>query len=85
MDYLNYAYAVIHNFVIFHPLATIGIIVVLAFLILRRPKNISTWIIGIVAVIAVYSLYNMYQGSLYTDSGDKKDFINLPKLETSDD
>ena len=77
-------YAVIHDFVFLHPLFTLGIIVALFFLLLKRPKDISTYIIGIIAAIAVYYLFSMYQGSLYNESGERKDLINLPKLEKSD-
>jgi nucleoside recognition membrane protein YjiH len=77
-------YSNIHDFVIYHPLLTLAIIVVLVCLFLKKPKNLSTWIIGIIGAAAVFYFFNMYQGSLYNDSGEKKDFINLPKLEKSD-
>lgn len=59
----------------------------MGFLFFKRPKNknkhknISTYIIGIIAALAVFYLFNMYQDSTYYDTGEKKDYINLPKLE----
>jgi hypothetical protein len=77
----NNIYAVIHDFVVIHPLLTLGIIVALVLSSWKKTKDFTPWIIGIIAVIGLFYLFNMYQDSTYTSTREKKDYINLPKYE----